>query len=992
MTPGELLGTDREPAPAIGSMLAASMLKFPPLVLAAGLCLAVPATSLAAIDRPLVDSSDSRGAVRLVSAGRAATIALDADADPGVRRAATDLAEDAFRVTGVRLGVTTAAPAGSDIVVVGVVGRSALLDRLARAGKIDLSAIRGQWEASVTAVVAKPWPGVERAVVVAGSDKRGAIYGIYDLSEQMGVSPWYWWADVPVRHRDALFVRAGRYARPAPAVKYRGIFLNDEAPALSGWAYEKFGGFNSRMYGHVFELILRLRGNFLWPAMWGRAFNADDPKNPALANEYGIVMGTSHHEPLMRAQAEWRGKGAWNYDTNAAVLRQFWADSLDRTKGFENIQTVGMRGDGDEPMSREANVALLERIVADQRTLIAGHLNPDVTKVPQVWALYKEVQEYYEKGMRVPDDVTLLWSDDNWGNIRRLPTAEERGRAGGAGVYYHVDYVGGPRNYKWLNTVPLPKIWEQMHLASEYGATRLWILNVGDLKPMEVPIQFFLDYAWDPAAIPIEKLAGYQRAWAAREFGEADAAEIASLVAGYTKINGRRKPEMLEPRTYSLVNYREAERVVEEYRDLRRRAEAVAARLPADAQDAFFELVLHPILASSIVQELYVTVGLNQLYAAQGRASANTMAARARALFAEDATVTARYHALGGGKWNHMMSQTHIGYTYWQQPPVQAMPGVQEVQPAAGQVLGVAVEGSEGAWPDGPGRPTLPALNPFDRAPRYVELFNRGSEPAPFTITSSAPWLAVDAAQGELTADRRVWVSVKWDEVPAGVEAGAITIASGGTRVEIRAPIVDRAAVPAPTDGYVETSGVISIDPAHWTNAIAPAGRHWQVLPDHGRTGSAVTPWPVTATSTPVASLRAADAMRLEYAATLLKAGEVKVQVHLAPTQKFQPGPGLRLALAFDDAAPQILNLHADESLRAWERSVGDGATVLTSTHAIASPGRHMLKVWAIDPGVVLQKILIDAGGLRPSYLGPPESYRVTTTPAAAPPSAQAAR
>ena len=523
--------------------------------------------------------------------------------------------------------------------VVGVVGRSALLDRLARAGKIDLSAIRGQWEASVTAVVAQPWPGVERALVVAGSDKRGTIYGIYDLSEQIGVSPWYWWADVPVRHRDALFVRAGRYARPAPAVKYRGIFLNDEAPALSGWAYEKFGGFNSQLYAHVFELILRLRGNFLWPAMWGRAFNADDPQEPgAWPNEYGIVMGTSHHEPLMRAQARVGAARAPGTTTpTPPCCGSSGPTASIAPRASRTSRRVGMRGDGDEPMSREANVALLERIVADQRTLIAEHLNPDVTKVPQVWALYKEVQEYYEKGMRVPDDVTLLWSDDNWGNIRRLPTAEERGRAGGAGVYYHVDYVGGPRNYKWLNTVPLPKIWEQMHLASEYGATRLWILNVGDLKPMEVPIQFFLDYAWDPAAIPIEKLAGLPAGVGGARVRDANAAEIASLVAGYTKINGRRKPEMLEPRTYSLVNYREAERVVEEYRDLRTRAEAVAARLPADAQDAFFELVLHPILASSIVQELYVTAGLNQLYAAQGRASANTMAARARALFAEDA-------------------------------------------------------------------------------------------------------------------------------------------------------------------------------------------------------------------------------------------------------------------------------------------------------------------------------------------------------------------
>ena len=387
-----------------------------------------------------------------------------------------------------------------------------------------------------------------------------------------------------------------------------------------------------------------------------------------------------------------------------------------------------------------------------------------------------------------------------------------------------------------------------MNLAYEYGADRIWIVNVGDLKPMEVPIEFFLDYAWDPAAMP-EREAGRLPARRGRRASSATPTPPRSpdIVAGYAKINGRRKPEMLEPRTYSLVNYHEAERVVEEYRDLRTRAEAVATRLPADAQDAFFELVLHPILASSIVQELYVTVGLNQLYAVQGRASANTMAARARALFAEDATVDGALsrarrrqvepHDVADAHRLHLLAAA-AGAGDARRPGSAAGGG--------GKVLGVAIEGSEGAWPEGPGRPTLPALNPFDRAPRYVELFNRGSEPAPFTITTSAPWLAVDTTQGELTADRRVWVSVKWDEVPAGVEAGAITIASGSTRVEIRAPIVDRAAVPAPTDGYVETSGVISIDPTHWTNAIAPAGRRWQVLPDHGRTGSAVTPWPVT--------------------------------------------------------------------------------------------------------------------------------------------------
>jgi hypothetical protein len=334
-----------------------------------------------------------------------------------------------------------------------------------------------------------------------------------------------------------------------------------------------------------------------------------------------------------------------------------------------------------------------------------------------------------------------------------------------------------------------------------------------------------------------------------------------------------------------------------------------------------------------------------------------------------------------------MMSQVRIGYTYWQQPPVNAMPGVQQVQPLAGKAIGVAVEGSEGAWPDGPGRPTMPSLNPLDRTKGYLDLFNRGSEPAPFTITTSAPWLTVDAAQGELTSDRRVWVSASWADVPAGVQTATVTVSSGGTRVDVQVPVIGPTVLQAATDGYVDTGGYVAIDPTHWTDATVPAGRRWQVLPDHGRTGSAITPFPVIGGP----ALPAMPDMHADYAVTLMKAGDVKVLLHVAPTQKFQPGSGFRVGVSFDDAPPQVLNLHADESLRAWERSVGDGVAVLTSTHTIASPGRHVLKLWALDPGVVVQKVLIDAGGLRPSYLGPPESYRVTT-PLTAPSSNQARR
>ena len=349
-------------------------------------------------------------------------------------------------------------------------------------------------------------------------------------------------------------------------MKYRGIFINDEAPALSGWTREKFGGFNHQFYEKVFELILRMKGNYLWPAMWGNAFNDDDKLNPRLADEYGIVMGTSHHEPMMRAQQEWKryGKGEWNYDHNDSTLREFWRQGIRNMGTHESIVTVGMRGDGDMPMTEGSNIALLERIVADQRRIIGEVTGKDPSATPQLWALYKEVQDYYDKGMRVPDDVTLLFADDNWGNIRRLPT-RERHAAGGFGVYYHFDYVGGPRNYKWLNTNPIARVWEQMHLAYEYGANRIWIVNVGDLKPMEFPIQFFLDYAWNPGEVASRAAAGVHAQWAEQQFGAAHAAEIADVVTKTYKYAGRRKPELLAPETYSLANYREAETVVAEY-------------------------------------------------------------------------------------------------------------------------------------------------------------------------------------------------------------------------------------------------------------------------------------------------------------------------------------------------------------------------------------------------------------------------------------------
>lgn len=962
------------------------MLKTRLAVLAAGMMVVAASSSavLAIGQKRYVDVAPSEGSFALAQGDDLAMLWVDAQDHAGVVLAAKDFQADVARVTGHTPELThELTDLGTNAVLVGTIGRSAIIDRLIREGKIDASQIVGKWEAFLIQVVSVPVPGVAKGLVIAGSDKRGTIFGVYDLSEQIGVSPWYWWADVPVVRREALFVRPGMYVEGPPAVQYRGIFLNDEAPALSGWVHEKFGNYNHKFYTKVFELILRMKGNFLWPAMWDNSFNTDDPLNPKLADEYGIVMSTSHHEPMMRAWKEWERlgnkRGSWDYSKNAEALRAFWTEGIERTKDYEKIITLAMRGDGDEPMSQEANIALLEKIVTDQRKIIAEKINPDLAAVPQVWALYKEVQGYYERGMRVPDDVILLWCDDNWGNLRRLPTAQERQRAGGAGIYYHFDYVGGPRNYKWLNTVPITKVWEQMNLAWQYDANRIWVVNVGDLKPMEFPIEFFLTLAWDPSRWPKEKIGDYTRSWAQREFGPAHAAEIADIAARYTRYNGRRKPELIDPTTFSLVNYQEADRVLAEWKAVTTQAEEIYAKLPENARDAFYQLVLHPTKASAVVTELYITAGRNRLYAEQKRAATNDLAEKVRALFQQDAELSRYYNReMAGGKWNHMMDQTHIGYANWQQPPRNNMPAVREIDVPEPAQMGVAVEGSTSAWPGASDAPALPTFDAFNRQRRYIDVFSCGRTPFEFTASATAPWIVLSATRGTVEKEQRLWVSVDWDKAPVGSGSGTVTIArDGGETITVAVESFHPA---APTrdslEGFVEADGYVSIEAEHSAKVDAGTVR-WEKIEDYGLTGSSMTIFPMTSES-----VRPPEGSpRLEYRVYLFRSGPVEVISTIAPTLNFVPGRGLRFAVSFDDEAPQVVTavpegFNADNGNRNWEASVRDNCRRIKSTHSIGAPGYHTLKVWMVDPAIVLQKLVIDTGGLKPSYLGPPESYR----------------
>lgn len=464
--------------------------------------------------------SDEKNSFGLVTRGETIFSILADTADfEGVQRALLNLQTDIEAVTGIEPLLVANSETKNVKVIVGTWGKSKYIDQLADKGLVSLTDLSGKREKFIIQTVKQPFEGIDEALVIAGSDKRGTIYGIYELSRQIGVSPWYYWADVPARKSKNIYIKRGIYTAGEPAVEYRGIFINDEEPALGNWVRATFGGFNHLFYEKVFELILRLKGNFLWPAMWGKAFYDDDPQNAVLADEMGVVIGTSHHEPMARAHVEWSryGEGDWNYQINAEVLKKFWREGFERAYGTECIITVGMRGDGDEPMSEEANIQLLEKIIADQRAIISEISGKDAAEIPQVWALYKEVQDYYDKGMRVPDDVTLLLCDDNWGNVRKLPLPDAPKRKGGYGMYYHFDYVGGPRNYKWLNTVQIERTWEQMHLSYEMGVDKLWIVNVGDIKPLEYPISFFLDLAWNPKQFTPSGLYKHTLAWCESE-------------------------------------------------------------------------------------------------------------------------------------------------------------------------------------------------------------------------------------------------------------------------------------------------------------------------------------------------------------------------------------------------------------------------------------------------------------------------------------------
>jgi len=946
----------------------------------------------------IITTTAKEGSLHLLPNKKALEIIIDPADYIGVKRSASDLGKDFFRVSASTAHVVEESQSETAIIA-GTYGKNRIITELVDRGELDRSLLANTPEAFIITVIDHPTTTLDRALVIAGSDKRGTIYGIYEVSAQLGVHPWHFWLDVPPTQHQDLYALKDVVIADFPRVRYRGIFLNDEAPALTNWIRNTYGDVPPSLdppipegiarYGHefytkLFEVILRLKGNFLLPAIWNNAFFEDDPENARLADEYGIVMGTSHQEPMTRAQQEWDRRyrnthGHWDYSRHSDLLKEFWKEGIERNKAYETVVTIGLRGADDTPMAEggiKENRALLEHIVDEQRKIISEVTQKPASETPQLWCLYKEVQHFYEDGMQVPDDVTLLWADDNWGNLRRVPSAEERKRSGGAGIYYHFDYHGDPRNYQWINTTQIAKIWEQMSLAYQYEADRIWVVNVGHFKGQEQPISFFLDLAWNPTSFEAENLHRWSQQWVASLFGDVHAEEIADLLERIVELNARRKPELLSPQTWSLINYNESTEFVEQWQSIQERARELAPHIPPPLSDTYYHLILFPANSSTLLAQLYQAAGRNQLWATQGRYAANREALRVQELFeAFQDEIETFQSTCSSGRWRGFMDQAVLGYIDWNDPPFNCLDHIytSHVFPAQYHRLGVAVEGSTESWPSLK-QCALPLFDSINDQKYHIEVFNRSDTPFSYHLVAADPWIKTSTEGGTIKLQERIEISIDWTKVPSTTAHSILSVSTGERYKDVPIHIEVHNINEDGIVGFVEADRSLAINAINYQQNIASEEAAWVKLPTYKQWGGVRAEGIVDLPHSEYCSC-------VCYEAWFTHTGEATFTVVVSPVLNFT-GNEISIGLSVDDQEPVTLpiveagyTVELDDEF--WRSGVIANARMVSVNLPITKTGPHTIKVWLTSVGVVVERIIVDLGSVRPSTLGPPQSpYR----------------
>lgn len=949
-------------------------------------------------------SPKTKYAFTLASPRQTAAILYDASDAAVVKRAAELFAADVEAVTGRHPRVTSAAGETGPAVIVGTVGGSALIRRLSEAGKIDTAPLEGAWERYLIQTVANPLPGIRKALVIAGSDRRGAAYGLFTLSELIGVSPWYWWADVPVKKHAALHVDAPPTYSQTPSVRYRGIFLNDEDWGLTPWASQTFeperGNIGPRTYAKVCELLLRLKANYLAPAMHpvSTSFN-QIPENKLVADTFAIVMGSTHCEPLLlNTASEWDTKtmGPWNYDKNKEGINRVLTQRVRENSPYENVYTLALRGLHDGAMSTtlpmHEKVRMLQQALLDQRRILAENIDRPVETVPQAFTPYKEVLEIYSNGLELPDDITIVWPDDNYGYMKRLSGVREQRRTGRSGVYYHVSYLGVPHSYLWFSTTPPSLMYEELRKAYDTTADRLWLVNCGDLKGSEMQVSLFLDMAWDIGRFTADNVVTYPARWLAGIFGEAYYDRLEAMTREHLRLAFPRKPEymgwgyhwnrfdhnceQLTDTDFSFTNYDEAQRRLEAYRQLGARAEALLHEIGDKARPAFYQLVYYPLRGAELMNRMTLGGQRNRWYARQGRAATNAVRDEVQRCYDSLQVITRGYNSLLGGKWNHMMSmrQNYDGVSAYFNLPHLATHDAAGAPRLALQVAGEDVTGARAFH-------ALPAFDNYLRRTYPVEIYNRGGGTLAWTAHASEPWIVLSKSAGKTAAEERITVGIDWEKAPSGNAVPAQIVFRAGEQSEKVLVSLFNPTAPSRAELrgiYVENNGCVSI-PAAGCHRVRENDRiKITAVEDLGIEGPALQLGDPTA---PLQIFRSRDVPCAEYDFYAFDAGSVDVYTYVLPTfplhadRDFRIGENTNIdtkySVQIDDGALATPSSSHVEYSQVWFESVLRNCAVNKSTLHIDKPGRHTLRIRVGDPGIVLQKIVLDFGGMKRSYLGP---------------------
>lgn len=941
-----------------------------------------------------------KGDFKLFHNGKVASILIDEEDETVVNTVSNHFKDDIEMVTGAKTSISNSKEnIDSEVIIIGTLGKSKWIDDLVKQNKIDVSNVKHKWETHSIQVIKNPYKRGTKALVIVGSDRRGTAYGVFEVSKQIGVSPWYWWADVPVKKKQTVIVKNGTYTNGTPNVKYRGIFINDEDWGMQPWSKNTFepevGNIGPKTYAKIFELLLRLKANYLWPAMHPctGGFN-QYPENKVVADNYAIIMGSSHHEPLLfNTEGEWDEdvKGEWNYVTNKENMYNQLNQRVAENGNYENIYTVGLRGLGDYGIAGdftiEERIKITENAIKDQREILENNLGKKATEVPQIFVPYAEVLHLYNNGLKVPDDVTLIWVDDNFGYIRRLSDPIEAKRSGGSGVYYHIAYLGNPHEYTWLSSTNPALVYEEMNKANDYGANKVWIVNVGDIKPAEYNTNFFLDLAWDINIVNHTNVYSHQQKWYQSIFGKNLGKESADIMATYYQLNFERKPEFMgwgeqyasvkwreriEDTHYSFSAYNEAENRIANFNALTKKVKALYDKIPETDKSAFYQLVYYPVVGATYSNNKLLLAQKNRMYAKLGHAGTNALAEIVKTYQDSIKMITNTYESLENGKWKDIMSEIQSpAATFAYPPPVETI-----TVPKNGS-MGILVE--ENKPVNAVNQPlALPIFTSIYNETYSVTLFNKGKTSFNWTSEASQPWIILDKTSGTIKGKTNINISINWSKIPSeGTQHGKLLFKGAGQTfsVAIKA-LKPKVAQDSINNRYVEKNGYLSINLENYHRKVETDEAQFITYNGLGLTGTAVG---IASNKAKTVGhwVRSDEYAHMEYDIYTFNSGRFDIYTYMLPTYPINSFQLHRIAVSVDDESPKTIYVGAPIDSESWRNNVRRNSSIHKSSHYIAKPGKHTIKVFYADPGVVYDKMVVDFGGLKDAYLGPRQETKV---------------